>query len=80
MLGRKSPKKQVPKHPKSFKSKKEQKAERAKKQRQHEESLKKSAPLLFKKYPQLYDDFGGPDMIDDWDMFELVVDDYRKNK
>lgn len=72
--------KQVPKHPKSFKSKKEQKAERAEKQRQHEESLKKSAPLLFKKYPQLYEDFGGPDKIDDWDMFELVVDEYRNGR
>ena len=42
-----------------------------------EAQLKKSAPTLFKKYPQLYDDFGGPDMIDDWEMFELVVDRYR---
>lgn len=39
---------------------------------------KPKAAALFKKYPQLYDDFGGPDMIDDWEMFELVVDDYRK--
>ena len=71
---------QTQKHPKSFKPKKEQKAERAEKQRQHEESLKKSAPLLFKKYPQLYEDFGGPDKIDDWEMFELVVDEYRNGR
>lgn len=42
-----------------------------------EAQLKKSAPILFEKYPQLWDDFGSPDQIDDWEMFEWFVEEYR---
>lgn len=28
---------------------------------------------LFKKHPDLYDDFGGPDQIDDFELLELVL-------
>ena len=36
---------------------------------EREVQLKKAAPILFEKYPQLWDDFGSPDQIDDWELF-----------
>lgn len=37
------------------------------------ETLKKKVKIIFEEHPDLYDDFGGPDQIDDFEFLELVL-------
>lgn len=41
--------------------------------KKRENDLRARAKDLFKKHPDLYDDFGGPDQIDDFELLELVL-------
>ena len=49
------------------------KARQKEMQRQTEIKLRAKADSLFKKHPDLYELLGGPDQIDDWGLFELVL-------
>ena len=35
---------------------------------------------IFKKHPDLYDDFGGPDKVDDTELLALVMMEYGYDK
>lgn len=41
--------------------------------KKRENELRSNVDAIFKKHPDLYDDFGGPDMIDDYELLELVM-------